>query len=999
MSKANLLSITQNVLPPEVPTSFTSDLGVAVPIMYNLNILGGDNINTTGSSDTITIDLNSSVTGLTDLSTDALTVTTGTPNSVLIYGAAGAVSDTTAMENGELVIGATGSAPQAASLTSSDGSISFSPGANSLDLVVVSSNVIKFLPDQGTSPVNPNASDEVTLAGGTNITTDGSTATVTINLDDAISLATSVTSPLYTTSAADMAITAAANQDIILTLGDSAGANGVLFHDSVNNPLAVLNSDGELGIGTISPNAKLEVAGDAYIHDNSFLGTNGSTGGTSAQSPYLNGHVYVVPLSGGDISYLQARRNPDSGNAGFRIRTTNSGSINDSMEILPGGNVGIGTTSPNSTLSVSGGPISQDDFADGDKFWLMGATTAPKIAHGSGWNFGFFAGTTTQTSVGRFNWYTVNASNTFTFRMTLINEGKLGINEGTPASTLSVDGGVAVGSTYAGSNAAATDNLIVEGQVGVNTPTPGADLDVEGTIWCGVTTSNTTQLRLQSERSWDFVANGSGAATEQWLKPITNGKSFVIKTADGLSTNALFFCTNTVASNQIRLVPDGGKVGLGTDSIGTETNLCKIKSTSAGAETNPLILTNESNTVGTTVGLRFAADVTPTPKASIMFESTASDGRGTIHFCLENGANGVYVTKANAKMSITREGDVGIGTASPAVLLHVQDTALSSPLISTNSKIVAEHNGQCDISMIAGSTSTSSLKFDVATATEGELKYNHSTDELTWSTNAALAWTIDASQNMTFEADLYVKGDAGIGTTSPNAKLEVFDAVLTDALIRGTDRSFLTVFGENNSRGTEVAGVIVKSQLSREAGFYIQDELANEIWHIGHRYNGGSDQPDLQITYNAASTAMSIDSSQHIKGPMFQAGPEMYRGASGTTTYAVLRTSTVFGGVIGNSFIPANDVIIEGLTIFRRDNNIGDITLGYRKGATGAYTDYVTLDMALSPPGDFTQIVQTIYVLPSEISLANTEELEWAAKTVSGTAPSINVWMLIRESP
>lgn len=42
---------------------------------------------------------------------------------------------------------------------------------------------LDFLPDSGTSPVQANASNEITIAGGTGITTVGGTATITFNAD------------------------------------------------------------------------------------------------------------------------------------------------------------------------------------------------------------------------------------------------------------------------------------------------------------------------------------------------------------------------------------------------------------------------------------------------------------------------------------------------------------------------------------------------------------------------------------------------------------------------------------------------------------------------------------------------------------------------------------------------------------------------------------------------------------------------------------------------
>ncbi len=55
MSQAGILSVTAAILPPTVPTSFTEDVGTAVPALNNINILGGAGIATSGAGSTITI--------------------------------------------------------------------------------------------------------------------------------------------------------------------------------------------------------------------------------------------------------------------------------------------------------------------------------------------------------------------------------------------------------------------------------------------------------------------------------------------------------------------------------------------------------------------------------------------------------------------------------------------------------------------------------------------------------------------------------------------------------------------------------------------------------------------------------------------------------------------------------------------------------------------------------------------------------------------------------
>ena len=104
------------------------------------------------------------------------------------------------------------------------GLASVAAGAAQWNLLGPGSSDVDTLTGDAGGAIMP-AGGNITLAGGTNIATSGAGSTITFNLDAAISLATSVTSPIYTTSGADMSIAAAAGQDIIMTLGDSAGAN------------------------------------------------------------------------------------------------------------------------------------------------------------------------------------------------------------------------------------------------------------------------------------------------------------------------------------------------------------------------------------------------------------------------------------------------------------------------------------------------------------------------------------------------------------------------------------------------------------------------------------------------------------------------------------------------------------------------------------------------------------------------------------------------------
>jgi hypothetical protein len=114
-----------------------------------------------------------------------------------------------------------------------------SPGASDVDTLTGDSG----------GALSPSGGN-ITLAGGTNITTAGAGSTITFNLDAAISLATSVTSPIYTASAADLNINAAASQDIIVQLGDAAGSNFFIVEDSGGTDQFNIDSDGQVNLLT-----------------------------------------------------------------------------------------------------------------------------------------------------------------------------------------------------------------------------------------------------------------------------------------------------------------------------------------------------------------------------------------------------------------------------------------------------------------------------------------------------------------------------------------------------------------------------------------------------------------------------------------------------------------------------------------------------------------------------------------------------------------------------
>jgi len=114
----------------------------------------------------------------------------------------------------------------------------------------------------------------------------------------------------------------------------------------ISDSVMVIQNDGNVGIGTTSPENKLEVAGNIRLpnsgkiylwkdHDSNFIDYNTWNINTSAE-------VEIKNSGTGDIS----------------IETASLANI----LLQPSGNVGIGTTAPSQKLSVQGGGITTDEF-------------------------------------------------------------------------------------------------------------------------------------------------------------------------------------------------------------------------------------------------------------------------------------------------------------------------------------------------------------------------------------------------------------------------------------------------------------------------------------------------------------------------------------------------------------------------------------------------------------------------------------------------------------
>ncbi len=605
-------------------------------------------------------------------------------------------------------------------------------------------------------------------------------------------------------------------------------------------------SSNRVGIGTTSPSVTL--------HVNGWTRVNGSLqlGGSNRQVMAIN-------------------------NTSLLLGTNNT----ERMRIDASGNVGIGTTSPSEKLVIA-------DSVDNDlttlrienNFGNSSANGTGTALQFYGWDAGITAniksirtGQSYSPSVLTFGTYGGNGTtgtNSLSERMRIDDFGNVGIGTTSPEEKLQVRTATTTDSSFQGIN------VHNDGTVGTRAGICFQGYDwVQSAIWHGRgvtptaqsgalvlgTNPNTSDLTVSGVVA-RMVINNAGAIKFNAYNSTNNTGTPTYLLGTDASGNIVK--TNTIpGSGAGPYLPLSAGSGYpltdtlyGTKATFGDTNIDVATVTIEGGLAGILdIWRNGTN--ASYQAIRFRDDTNANTEASI--------GWGSNQLRLNGTSTIVATTGGSERIRIDSSGNVGIGTTDPNEKLTIVGDG-------TKAKIEL---------LVTGNTGESQIHFgDDDDVNSGRIAYNHTSDYMSFYTN-----------NVGDRMIINSSGNVGIGTTSPNYKLEVNGGARTGGVV-----TYSKNYGSLDTTGNAVAG-LTTSFNGASAGF--------TFTCFGH----GGYQKVVYSCYNVSGTwntikvidegtnAFDVEASANATTITFT-----FKSTSGTKSYTPRVTVEATGSAINSTY-------------------------------------------------------------------------------------------------
>jgi hypothetical protein len=528
----------------------------------------------------------------------------------------------------------------------------------------------------------------------------------------------------------------------VLHYGSGASETAALTDAKDGTKGITIDTSGNVGIGNTGPSEKLHVSGNIRVTGAYYDSANAT--GTSGQilSSTGTGTAWIAASSGGGIS--------GGGTTNYVPKWTSASAIGDSAIYDNAGNIGIGTTAPNTKLRVqettTSPPLAiQNTNADGYSGAWIYNSAGTLVGH-----FGWANGTTTTLS-DKMYFGTIAAKDlVFTTndseKVRITSAGNVGIGTTAPAHKLHAVSSAAYG--------AVARTLKVEQTLsGGNTTQPsyygGILLSGNGYNWGAIDTIQTNPNASWASRIAFSTMPGGGDYNLYERMCITNA----------------------------------GNVGIGTPTPATRLDVSGAVTSSGSA--NPYFALNNGT--------------------SVSYLQVAS---GALNVRV-GGANPItFSSDSSELMRITSAGNVGINTTAPlGGKLHVYNSTGIFEGPSSGASVINSNTFGIQVGPTANRLATAStyypgIAFNHLLNYSGVTTYNvapqgwiglrlvdtpgSERSSLVFATKEGTGYSDSGTDIPTERMCITPFGNVGIGTTAPGAKLHLSGAGATELRISST---------------------------------------------------------------------------------------------------------------------------------------------------------------------------------------------------------------------
>ena len=626
----------------------------------------------------------------------------------------------------------------------------------------------------------------------------------------------------------------------------TSGGEEIAFKDSADVNM-VIKGTGRVGIGTITPAEMLHISSS---NNTQLRLESGADAAVQFVGP--DTHSYAIGMDDSDdkfkISYNASRTPPGLG-------------TNDRLVITTAGNIGIGATSPSALLHVS------DSTSEQVRVQSTGTPTRMRFVNNAGTTYNSYIGADTLgvANVGLiFQTGTSGAT-----RMVIDVNGKVGIGTTIPTSSLDIIGDIKASSStinILGNLDSLRGNVSTYGYNLTGSPSGTGWISVQtfhnalssGDILSQLAYDNYNQQKLFTRYSADY-----GATWSSW-KTIINSDAL----SGTINYIPKFTGTNSIGNSAI--YDSGGNVGIATTAPGApldvvgQTGTAILRTTTAISTSYAGLRVYNNLNVGTrALEIDYAG-------SSYAGSLVTSGPTGESACVTTTGAYPLVLGTSNtARMTILGNGNVGIGSASPAYKLDVAggDVNFSSSTVLRFGTVAVLNTASSPNDIYAN---IRVLRNESTVNTDGMfINYNSN-----GTTAAHLRFYANgATERMRIDAS---NGNVGIGITNPAAKLSVTGSgtgqmLAGDAGFSGGNYTGISVNGTLNTTAYNILSSPTDTNLyiNRPSGNTIYFRESNNdqmVLLTGGNLGIGTSNPSAKVQISGSANSVLLNVKSPISG-------------------------------------------------------------------------------------------------------------------------------------